>query len=365
MIVASTANTSAIRSGVQHLARARLRPPGGRAPSSARGRQSARRARDRARSRAPRRRHGRRGRAAPSPPAGGAGSSDMVGSSASRIGACVASARASATRARSPPESVVTARAAHGSIAVAASAPATAARSSSGERREGVGMGMPPERHHRGDAHRPMEDMALRQIGDVARAFAHGTCRAAVGPQARCGLRPARGRRARASAWSCRRRWGRSARSMRRLEIERGASTTRLPASRTETSAARRIGAALTTALLRAARRSEKIIARKNGTPISAVTTPTRSSSAAGSTAHRDVGGGEQRRARERAGQQHARRIGADGAAHQVRSNQPDEADGARDRHRRADAERDADHDRHPHAARDRRRARRRRPRRA
>ena len=97
-----------------------------------------------------------------------------MGSSASRIGARVASARASATRARSPPESVVTGRAANGSTAVAASAWPMAARSSSDERREGVGMRMASERDHLGDAHRPMEHMTLRQVGDVARAVARG-----------------------------------------------------------------------------------------------------------------------------------------------------------------------------------------------
>ncbi len=65
---------------------------------------------------------------------------------------------------------------------------------------------------------------------------------------------------------------------------------------------------------------------------------------------HRDVGGGQQRRARERARQQHARRIGADRAAHEMRRDQPDEADGAGDRHRRSDAERNADHHRQAHA---------------
>ena len=46
------------------------------------------------------------------------GSSDMVGSSASTILACVASTRASATRARSPPDSVVTMRVANSFVPV-------------------------------------------------------------------------------------------------------------------------------------------------------------------------------------------------------------------------------------------------------
>ena len=54
----------------------------------------------------------------------------MVGSSASTIFACVASTRASATRARSPPDSVVTMRVANCFVPVSSSAAATACRSS-------------------------------------------------------------------------------------------------------------------------------------------------------------------------------------------------------------------------------------------
>ena len=115
----------------------------------------------------------------------------MVGSSASRIDACVASARASATRARSPPDSDVTAarrqrldpgggerRGDRGAIVL-------------GQRREGVGVGMPAERDHRGDVHRPMRDVSLRQIGDVACALARREAPRAGGRRARCGRRPA------------------------------------------------------------------------------------------------------------------------------------------------------------------------------
>jgi hypothetical protein len=43
-----------------------------------------------------------------------------------------------------------------------------------GQRREGIAVGVAAERHHGGDRHRPVEDMALRQIGDVARTLARG-----------------------------------------------------------------------------------------------------------------------------------------------------------------------------------------------
>ena len=46
-----------------------------------------------------------------------------------------------------------------------------------GERREGIGMRIAAERDHGGDRHRPMEDVALRQIGDVARALARPSVR--------------------------------------------------------------------------------------------------------------------------------------------------------------------------------------------
>ena len=94
-------------------------------------------------------------------------------------------------------------------------------------------------------------------------------------------------------------------------------------------------------------RRSRKIIERKIGTPISAVTTPSLISTAEGPSRTAMSAASTSAAPASAAGQHHARRIGADRAADEMRRHQPDEADRAGDRDGRADAERDADHDQH------------------
>ena len=117
--------------------------------------------------------------------------------------------------------------------------------------RERIGMRRAAEHHDRRHAHRPVEDMALRQIGDVARALARLQRFERLAAERDRALRRQRGRRARASAWSCRRRSDRPARPVRRRATTGSRRRTIVaPPSRTVTSLA--ASASLTTALLRA-----------------------------------------------------------------------------------------------------------------
>src|SRR5437588_7132800 len=146
-------------------------------------------------------------------------------------------------------------------------------------------MGMPAQRHDRRDRHWPMEDMSLRQVGNVARARArrHGGNRAAVERDAAFGRQQAgKGANERGLAGAV---WADERSHLTRAQLERGALDDRRAAE-----LHRKLGGVQARGGSRdvhdgdpsSRRRSEKIIARKNGTPISEVTTPTRSSSAAG-----------------------------------------------------------------------------------
>ena len=176
---------------------------------------------------------------------------------------------------------------------------------------------------------------------DAARAVAAGSPQAA-GLRAKCARAPAAGRRARASTWSCRRRSVRPVRTMSPpLSATCASSTIVRPPSVTPTHSAsqhRRGHDGAPSSV----RRSLKIIARKNGTPIRAVTTPIFSSMAEGTMRTATSARDQQSRAGQRRGQHHPRRIGTDGAAHEMRRDQTDKADRTRHRDRGPDAECDA-----------------------
>ncbi len=148
------------------------------------------------------------------------GSSETMGSSASSTGASVAIARARATRARSPPDSVVTCRAARPAMPVL-SARHESRRGLAPCLRERIAMRHAAERHHMGDRQRPVKDVALRQIGDGGGRVRPAGASRAAGRQVRSCRRRARGRRGRARAWSCPRRWDRPARRTRRRRSAR------------------------------------------------------------------------------------------------------------------------------------------------
>jgi hypothetical protein len=129
-----------------------------------------------------------------------AGSSPAMGSSARISGVSCASTRARRTRACSPPDSSVAMRSRNG-------------RGRAGRARHrlpcGPGRGGQvrdaAERHQRLDRDRPGDLAALRHPGDGRARSRALRRRGAVRP------RPAGARARRASAWSFRRRWGRSA----------------------------------------------------------------------------------------------------------------------------------------------------------
>ena len=114
-------------------------------------------------------------------------------------------------------------RSAKASVAVAASARRDGGAVGVGRARERIAVRRAAERDHGGDRQRPMEHVALRQIGDAPRALARRACgeRPAVDVDAAVGA--ASGRRARAPAWSCRRRSARPARSARPRAASRSA----------------------------------------------------------------------------------------------------------------------------------------------
>ena len=96
---------------------------------------------------------------------------------------------------------------------------------------------------------------------------------------------------------------------------------------------------------------------RKNGPPMSAVITPTGSSTGAMTVRASDVAGHQERRAEQRRRRKHDPVIGADHQAHQVRHDDADEADRAADRYRGAGCQRRAEEGGALRARRPRRRA--------
>ena len=122
------------------------------------------------------------------------------------------------------------------------------ARAARTHRHADGGRAPPPRRPPSANGtHGPAAD---RRCGGRARAR---KCFAAGGRRPRCGPRPGSGPRARASAWSCRRRWARSARPARRLAASSVArSTISDPPSRDRRSLRSSACGGLTTALLRA-----------------------------------------------------------------------------------------------------------------
>src|SRR5215467_10046942 len=138
-------------------------------------------------------------------------------------------------------------------------------------------MRMAAERDHGGDRHRPMEGMALRQIGDAARSFARRQRR----ERAALDRDPAFRRneaRERAHERGLAGAIGPDEHGkLARLEIQGRAVDHQVSAEADDHALGADFGRGHD-GDPESRRRSRKIIARKNGTPISAVTTPSLSS---------------------------------------------------------------------------------------